>query len=136
LLARAANDPDVVAIKQILESTSGPAVQALVDAAESGKDVLVVVTGRNQTSPLAARGNEALTGSGAVVVRPLVTSISLSERTLVVRRERDGLRTYVAVVVSSDVDSVLSGDARLGQEVSALFNVLTGYGREPEALSG
>jgi polyphosphate kinase len=130
LLASAASDPDVVAIKQILVSTSGPAVQALVSAAESGKDVLVVVTGGYREGLLATRGNDALTGSGALVVRPLVATLSLSERTLVVRRESDGLHTYVAVALSSGGDSVLSGDAQLGQEVSGLFNVLTGYGRQ------
>jgi len=136
LLARAASDPDVVAIKQILVSTSGPAVQALMSAAESGKDVLVVVTGGNQASQLFVNGHDALTGSGAIVVHPLKASVSLSERTLVVRRERGALRTYVAVVTSDGTESMLSGDGRLGREVSELFNLLTGYGRQREALRG
>ncbi len=116
LLAWAARDPDVVAIKQILSSISGPLVQRLFDAAESGKDVLVVLTGDQHEA-------------GVRVIRPLVASLSQPEATLVVRREKGRLRTYVAVLRASGGNPVLSSDARLAHKVGGLFNFLTGRHR-------
>jgi len=126
LLAWAAGDPDVVAIKQILSSISGPLVQRLVDAAESGKDVLVVLIGDHHEGGSATRGNSDLADAGVHVIRPLVASSSQQEATLVVRRERGRLRTYVAVLTASGGDTVLSSDARLAHKVGGLFNFLTG----------
>src|SRR2546430_2442724 len=79
LLAWAARDPDVVAIKQILSSISGPLVQRLVDAAESGKDVLVVLIGDHHDGQSATRGNSDLADAGVHVIRPLVASSSQQE---------------------------------------------------------
>ena len=127
LLTWAARDPDVVAIKQILSSVSGPLVQKLVDAAESGKDVVVVVlTGDHPDSQLATRGNDELAGAGVLVIRPLAGSLLHRETTLVVRREPGRLRSYVAHLRAVDGQGVVSTDATLTDRVGRLFNELTG----------
>ena len=128
LLTWAARDPDVVAIKQILSSVSGPLVQKLVDAAESGKDVVVVVlTGEHPDSQLATRGNDELAGAGVLVIRPLAGSLLHRETTLVVRRATralDGLADRPLPPV--DGQGVVSTDATLTDRVGRLFNELTG----------
>src|SRR5207302_6117356 len=101
LLAWSAKDPDVVAIKQILSSVSGPLVQELVDAAESGKDVLVVLTGDIHDGQRLAGGNTELAEAGVLVIRSLGASLLQPETTLLVRRENDRLRTYIAVSPAS-----------------------------------
>jgi polyphosphate kinase len=137
LLSWAARDPDVVAIKQILSSVSGPLVQKLVDAAEAGKDVVVVLTGEHHDSQLATRGNDELAGAGVLVIRPFTGSfLPHRETTLVVRREPGRLRTYVAHLRAIDGQGVVSTDATLTDRVGRLFNELTGgNARAGEALS-
>src|SRR5438105_10673287 len=125
LLAWAAKDPDVVAIKQILSSVTGPLVQELVDAAESGKDVLVVLIGEIHDGQLAG-GTTKLAEAGVLVIRSFGAQLLQPETTLLVRRENDRLRTYLAVSPASGGECVLSSDAKLAHDVSAVFNDLTG----------
>ena len=140
---QAAEDPDVLAIKQTLYRTSGPVspiVRALIRAAESGKQVVALVE-------LKARGDEqaniawaqALEQVGVHVVYGVVGLKTHAKVTLVVRADPAGIRRYVHVgtgnynpktaQIYEDV-GLLSADAELGAEVSELFNFLTGYSRQ------
>jgi polyphosphate kinase len=139
----AAADPGVLAIKQTLYRTSGPAspiVRSLIRAAETGKQVVALVE-------LRARGDEqaniawaqALEEAGVHVVYGVVGLKTHAKVTLVVRHEPDGIRRYVHVgtgnynprtaMTYEDV-GLLSADPDLGHDASELFNFLTGYSRQ------
>ncbi len=141
-IEQAADDPEVLTIKQTLYRTSGdsPIVQALMRAAEGGKQVVVLVE-------IKARFDEEnnivwarrLEQAGAHVVYGLVGLKTHSKVLLVVRREGSGLRRYVHIGTGNYnsktarlyVDlGILSCREELGADVTDLFNVLTGLSRQ------
>ena len=141
-IAQAADDPEVLTIKQTLYRTSGdsPIVRDLIRAAEQGKQVVVLVE-------IKARFDEEanivwarkLEQAGAHVVYGLVGLKTHSKVLLVVRREGSGLRRYVHVGTGNYnqrtarlyIDlGLLSCRPELGADVTDLFNVLTGLSRQ------
>ena len=143
-IEQAANDPQVLAIKQTLYRTSGDSsvVRALIDASRNGKPVTALVE-------LKARFDEAnnikwareLEEAGVHVVYGLVGHKTHCKCSLVVRNEADGIRRYVHLGTGNynpktarlytDL-SLLTAREDLSAEVAQLFNALTGFGRTPE----
>jgi polyphosphate kinase len=138
---QAANDPDVLAIKQTMYRTSleSGIARALIRAAERGKQVAVLV---ELTARFSEEVNIAwarrLEEAGVHVVYGLVGLKTGCKATLVVRRERGELRRYCHIGTGNydaatarqyeDV-GLLTGDDDLGADLSDLFNFLTGYSR-------
>jgi polyphosphate kinase len=141
-IEQAADDPDVLTIKQTLYRTSGdsPIVRALIRAAEMGKQVVVLVEIKarfdEQANIVWAR---ALERAGAHVTYGLVGLKTHSKVALVVRREGRGLRRYVHIgtgnynskTARQYVDlGLLTADQELGADMTELFNLLTGHSRQ------
>jgi polyphosphate kinase len=140
-IEQAADDPDVLAIKQTLYRTDGdsPIVNALIGAAESGKQVAVLVEVKARFDEASNIGwARALEQAGCHVAYGLVGLKTHSKTALVVRRERGGIRRYVHIgtgnynaktaMLYTDL-GLLSCDEDLGADLTDLFNSLTGYAR-------
>jgi polyphosphate kinase len=143
LLRRAADDPQVLAIKMTLyrAGSDAEAVRALVRAAENGKQVAVSIE-------LKARFDEqnnitwarTLERAGAHVFFGHAGSKTHAKMVLVVRQERDGLRRYVHMSTGNYNPStarvytdlgLFTADPELGQDASELFNSLSGFSKAP-----
>lgn len=139
LVRRAAEDPDVLVIKQTLYRTSGdsPIVEALENAARNDKEVTVLVE-------VKARFDEArnvqwarrLEDAGAHVVYGVAGYKTHAKAMLIVRREGGRIRRYVHLSTGNYNDrtariysdlGLLTCDTEIAADASSLFNILTGY---------
>lgn len=136
---QAANDKDVLAIKQTLYRVSGnsPIIASLAKAADNGKQVTVLVE-------LKARFDEEnniqwakmLEKAGCHVIYGLVGLKTHSKITLVVRKEEDGIKRYVHLGTGNYNDAtaklytdmgLLTCNPAIGEDATAVFNMISGY---------
>ncbi|KNY25934.1 RNA degradosome polyphosphate kinase [Pseudobacteroides cellulosolvens] len=143
LIREASEDPKVLAIKQTLYRVSGnsPIVEALINAAENGKQVTVLVE-------LKARFDEQnniqwakrLEMAGCQVIYGLVGLKTHCKVLLIIRMEQDGVKRYVHFGTGNYNDvtarfytdmGLFSSNPYFGADASALFNMLSGYSKLP-----
>ena len=138
-LEAAATDPHVLAIKQTLYRTSGdsPIVNALIEAAEAGKQVLAVIEIRARFDEQAnVRWARKLEDVGVHVVYGLVGFKTHAKLSLIVREEGSLVRRYSHVGTGNynpktarmyEDLGILSADDQLGEDLNKLFNQLSGF---------
>ena len=147
LIHEAAHDPKVLAIKQTLYrvSSGSPIIAALIEAAEAGKQVTVLLE-------LKARFDEEnnihwgrrLEKAGAHVIYGVAHLKTHSKITLIVRAEENGIRRYVHLATGNYNDvtariytdhGLFTCDEAIGRDASAFFNMISGHTAPPRLAS-